>query len=123
MAHIIFSYIPPQGFLVHIAFRHKIGGVPALRSKNNILFLSARDSCHSFVVATSRPERFLSDKSIRRGRIVLRSAPSLQICSGRREPFPAPQSSWVNAHKSFKALSAGQHSQFLRELLEQRIPP
>lgn len=105
MAPIIFSYIAPRGFLVHIPYRHKIGGVPAPWSKNNILFLSARDSCHSFVVATIRSERFLSDKNTRRERIVLWSAPSLLICSGRREPFPATSSSsWVYSHKSFKTL-------------------
>lgn len=91
---------------MHIPFRHKIGGVPAPWSKNNILFLSARDSCHSFVVATSRSECFLSDKNTRRDRIVLWSAPSLLICSGRREPFPAPSSSsHINHSKHFQLVN------------------
>lgn len=72
---------------MRIPFRHKIGGVPALRSKNNILFLSAKDSCHCFGVATSRPERFLSDKSAGRGRIVLRPTPCLLNRGGRRYRF------------------------------------
>lgn len=91
---------------MHIPFRHKIGGVPEPWSKNNILFLSVRDSCHSFVVATSRSERFLSDKNTRRDRIVLWSAPSLLICSGRCEPFPAPSSSsHINHSKRFQLVN------------------
>lgn len=51
-------------------------------------------------------QSFLSDKNTRRDRIVLWSAPSLLVCSGRREPFPAPSSSSrINNSKHFQLVN------------------